>query len=169
MTAGRRSRVRPARIRDIPAVVGMWHQLMRFHYPFDEHFRERRNGARIWGDYVKRALRLRRKFLVLVAEVDGEPAGYCLATESTATAPPLKPYRRGVIMDMFIVSRYRRCGLGRRMFLEAKRWFTRMRVPRIEVLHVCANSGAVAFWRRMGFRPAHQRSFLRLARQGGRS
>ena len=89
----------------------------------------------------------------LVAEVDGELAGYLLA--SVAERPrAFRDRRYGHVSDLFVAEAQRQRGVGAALVEEACRWFASRRIRRVQLLADAKNVPGIAFWRRMGFETA---------------
>ena len=144
--------VRRAASGDVPAMVELWWEYMEFHRSRDPYYAITRDARGCWSRYVRGHLRSRNS-LVLVAEVSGRIAGFCLA-EVAHRPPVMKSARRyGAILDLAVTARDRRSGLGRRLFEECSGWFAARGLRRMELRVAGTNPVAGAFWKKMGFRP----------------
>lgn len=87
---------------------------------------------------------------VVLIEVDGEPAGYCLYTERVDAYFPQRPE---IYVRHFFVSRcYRRQGIGTAAFQSLMK--THFPPDARLVLDVLAtNPGGLGFWQSLGFKP----------------
>lgn len=66
---------------------------------------------------------------------------------------PVKPFEYGVIDNCYVVPELRRQGIGALLVNEAKTWFCRHNVRRIELGAAAQNAGALTFWKKAGFEP----------------
>ena len=83
----------------------------------------------------------------LVAEVDGEPVGFCLWYETFSTFTG----RAGVwIEDVFVEPAHRRLGIGRAFFQEVAKRAVAERHARVEWSVLDWNAPALAFYRGIG-------------------
>ncbi|MFC1953510.1 GNAT family N-acetyltransferase [Chloroflexota bacterium] len=135
----------------IPEIGDLWIEFMRFHADMDSVYQPPDDSIPIFiGEYLQPAMSDKNS-LVLVA-LDGEQIigySYSLITE------PHKLNNRekyGSIHDMFIVSPYRRSGIGMKMFNEIIKWFTFNNIKRIELDVMTQNQTASSFWEKLGFK-----------------
>ena len=87
-----------------------------------------------------------RGFRALVLDCDGTLAGY--ATLGRSLAPPAA--RRGEIHELYVRPEYQGCGLGRRLFGEARSALAANGLPRLTVWALSDNEIACRFYRAMG-------------------
>ena len=120
-----------ARQNDVPRICEIWKEFMDFHQKNDKHFSRRKNGHVKFGEFISGKIS-NRKALVLVAKIENEIAGYAIA--SIDNYPPVfieKQY--GAIYDLMVISEYRRKGIGKKLFVETKKWFKNKGIKRIEM------------------------------------
>jgi GNAT superfamily N-acetyltransferase len=152
--------VRSATRRDIPAMVGLWEELMEFHRARDPFFTRTDKGPDIFARFVEENIRSEAA-CVLVAVVDGKIVGYCqgmLDRHPPALAEP----DFGQVLDFGVTAEHRRTGIGAQMFQALCDWFRREGVRRIEVRHSTFNEIGARFWPKMGFTPYLQTLFKEL-------
>lgn len=87
-----------------------------------------------------------RGFRALVVDCDGTLAGY--ATLGRSRAPGGGP--SGEIYELYVRPEYQGCGLGRRLFAEARRTLAVNGLPRLTVWALSENEIACRFYRAMG-------------------
>jgi ribosomal protein S18 acetylase RimI-like enzyme len=149
--------VRAATRRDVPAIVGLWEELMDFHQARDPFFTRVHNGRRLFAKFVEENIR-NEAVCVWVATVEGKIAGYCQGMLEQHP-PVLAEPRYGQILDFMVAAEYRRAGIGEQLFKALCDWFRREGMRRIEVRHSTANESAARFWSKMGFQPYLQTLF----------
>ncbi|HLC15018.1 MAG TPA: GNAT family N-acetyltransferase [Thermodesulfovibrionia bacterium] len=66
---------------------------------------------------------------------------------------PLKPMKCGLIENCYIAPEFRRHGVGSRLVDEARKWFSKNDIHRIEISVAAQNPEALDFWKRCGFEP----------------
>ncbi len=154
--------IRPATRRDIPAIVGLWEELMDFHQALDPFFTRSVQGSNIFARFIEENIR-NDAACVLVAVVDGKIVGYCQGILDRHP-PALAESDFGQIFDFGVTADYRRAGIGEQMFQTLYGWFRREGIRRIEVRHSTFNEIASRFWPKMGFQPYLQTLFLELKR-----
>jgi ribosomal protein S18 acetylase RimI-like enzyme len=102
-----------------------------------------------------------RTSLVLVATMNGRAVGYLIA--SIIKYPPVfKEKKCGFIFDLMVHRDFRRIGVGSKLFSEARNWFIRKKINRIELSVAATNPLATAFWEKMGFKTYMERKYMRL-------
>jgi diamine N-acetyltransferase len=88
-----------------------------------------------------------RRIRGLVAEVDGEPVGFCLYYETFSTFTG----RAGIwIEDVFVEPEHRRLGIGSAFFQEVAKRAVAEGHARVEWSVLDWNEPAIAFYRRIG-------------------
>lgn len=133
----------------VPAVVGLWHEMMTFHVGLNP-FYTLGSDARERAEECLRANMASPDSLVLVA-LDGKTvAAFCLCF--IAAHPPVFPVREyGLISDFAVTERYRRRGIGTMLVGRVREWFSARGIGRIE-LHVSTfNTVGRPFWEKQGF------------------
>ena len=86
---------------------------------------------------------------VLLAEVDGEIIGY-VQGEVTRRSDHM-PRTVGQVSLMYVVERFRRRGVGRRLMKELCEFFDSNKVEDLTVRYIIGNKEAEGFWRKLGF------------------
>jgi ribosomal protein S18 acetylase RimI-like enzyme len=152
--------IRKASPEDLGSIAELWKELMDFHGERDGHFWRSADGHEGYKEFLAGHLSSDRS-CVLVAERGGAIVGYCLAT--LAKYPPVfKKRDYGTVFDLAVTERYRRSGVGQRLYEGAQSWFAGQEVHRIEVRVAVTNEVSTAFWRKMGFKPYIQTVFKRI-------
>ena len=152
-------KIRKARQRDVEQVVQLWKEFMDFHRRYDPHFSRSRNGHLKFKDFVSKKISARNA-LVLVAQVNRRIVGYIIASID-AYVPVFIEKRYGAIYDLMVDSGFRRRGIGRRLVCEAREWFRKRGIKRMELSVAASNRLAVRFWSRVGFKTYMERRYLR--------
>ncbi|MGQ9583061.1 MAG: GNAT family N-acetyltransferase [Thermoplasmatota archaeon] len=151
--------VRRAVQEDVPSIAVMWRAFMR------EQRRIARAGSRgarsggvlapgaeaAFTRFVSSLVDSRRG-LVLVAEVDGRPAGYCVAA-IRRNIPVFRLRNYGLITDLYVDRRHRGRGLSSLMRTEVLRWLRRRGVAQLRLNVLIGNARAIAVYRRWGMVP----------------
>ncbi len=149
--------IRKARGDDLNVIGNLWQEFMDFHKSRDSHFARSTDGHERFKEFISGHMTSNTS-CVLVAERDGEPVGYCLAT--LAKYPPVFENRDyGTVFDLAVTERYRRNGIGERLYHAVQTWFADHGVHRIEVRVVVSNETSTAFWKKMGFKPHVETAF----------
>lgn len=141
--------VRPAELRDVPALVELWGELARLHERLDGSFALSRSWRRAYEDYLLHMLR-RPDVRVVVAQVNGRLVG--LAVGRVTWLPAFfRQRRRGYIQDVYTQQGYRGRGIGRSMLAHLESWLRRQGVRRAELTVAVGNPQAESFWERAGY------------------
>ncbi len=143
--------IRKATTKDLETIGLLWQEFMDFHKERDPAFTRSADGHEHFKEFLSGHLE-KESSLVLVAEQDGDVVGYCLAM--LAKFPPVFENRDyGTIYDLAVTQRWRKAGIGEKMYKAAEKWFSEKGIHRIELRVVVSNEIAKAFWRKMGFKP----------------
>ncbi len=142
--------IRPAEVRDVPALVELWGELATLHERLDGGFALSRTWRRAYEEYLVHLLG-REDVLVVVAESQGQLVG--LAVGRITLLPAFfRQRRRGYIQDVYTREGYRGQGIGRAMLARIEAWLRRQGVRRVELTVAAGNPQAEAFWERAGYR-----------------
>ena len=153
-------RIRDARSFDREAIGTLWRELMAYHLTLDPRFVTAPDGERRYVRHAQDMMRS-RDARVLIAELGerGPVVGYLLAELQQRPQIAL-PGTYGFVSDMYVAEAWRRHGVGRALFSEARRWFLARKATAIELYVAERNPESAAFWEAMGFA-----SFLKLLHQ----
>ena len=150
--------VRRAVEEDLDTMVEMWKELMDFHKALDGLFTRSEEGTENFRAFLKGHMNS-EKACCVVAEAEGEIAGYCLA--AVELYPPVLVRKECVeVFDMVVAEPYRRRGVGATLFKEIRRWSGEQGIDRIEVRVAVTNRLSTAFWRKMGLAPYLEVMFI---------
>jgi ribosomal protein S18 acetylase RimI-like enzyme len=153
--------VRSARLQDLPAVGDLWEELMDYHLRLDTRYERGRGSRDAFLRYLKTTTLKSPDHVLLVAEADGEIAGF-LAARVEYGGPIFARPDFGYVTDTCVSPVYRRLGIARELFEEARLWFQARNLPSIRVSVSTENEAAMAFWREVGFRPFMERLWFDL-------
>ena len=144
--------IRLATASDIPAIMGLWQDLMTFHLPFNSFFELRSDAAEKFRTFLSSNIQNTEKAHVFVAVGKNQVIGYMMGVIHP-TAPVFKIDQVGEIMDAFVATECRRQNLGERLFDALKTWFQIQKVDRVDVSIAAGNTFSSQFWAKMGFKP----------------
>jgi ribosomal protein S18 acetylase RimI-like enzyme len=130
----------------------LWQELMEFHAPYDMRFGRMKPDARdIWLQHLDDCM-ADDEHIILVADVGGDLVG--LAMARPGEDPPVFDMPRHVFVTVFAVTaRWRRRGLGRRLFDAVAEHSRQCGFDDIRLAVAADNSVSNAFWRHLGFQP----------------
>jgi len=145
--------IRPAEPRDLTALGRLGAALMRTHYTFDpQRFLSLDDGAEAgYANFLGSQLN-EPAAVVLVAEVDGDVAGYVYAGVEPLSWKELRD-EAGFIHDLLVSEEARSHGAGQQLLDAAITWLRDRGMPRVVLWTAAPNTGAQRLFERRGFRP----------------
>jgi len=151
--------IRPARIGDLAAIIGLWRELQNINAAFDPRLKLNSEAADWFVNYLEEQLD-NTSAAVVVAEKDERVVGYTFG--QVMRRPTLLSGDCGYIADICVQSDARGQGIGRSLHGWLKAWFVAQGITAVELQVVRANPASQAFWRKMGYN-----DFLRTLRSEG--
>ena len=151
--------IRPARIGDLAAIIGLWRELQNINAAFDPRLKLNSEAADWFVNYLEEQLD-NTSAAVVVAEKDERVVGYTFG--QVMRRPTLLSGDCGYIADICVQSEARGQGIGRSLHGWLRAWFVAQGIKAVEVQVVRANPASQAFWRKMGYN-----DFLRTLRSEG--
>lgn len=140
--------VRPARLKDAPALATAYEEAWRSAYQgLIPHLSLERMIARRGLRWWESALRRRTPLLVL--DFDGAAAGYATYGRCRLGRAPFQ----GEIFELYLHPIYQGFGLGEKLFDGARLKLSELRLRGLLVWALADNAGACAFYRRLGGKP----------------
>lgn len=145
--------IRPAEPRDLPALGRLGAALIRTHYAFDpQRFLSPEDGAEEGYSGFLGSQLAQPAAVVLVAEIDGEVAGYVYAGVEPLSWKELRD-EAGFIHDLLVSEAARSHGAGQQLLDAAIAWLRARGMPRVMLWSAAPNAGAQRLFARRGFRP----------------
>jgi len=151
--------LRPARLSDLPAIIGLWRELQDINAAFDSRLTLNADAADWFFNYLEEQLD-NTSAAVVVAEQEERVVGYTFG--QVMRRPTLLSGDCGYIADICVQSEARGQGIGRSLHGWLRAWFVAQGIKAVEVQVVRANPASQAFWRKMGYN-----DFLRTLRSEG--
>ena len=142
--------IRTATVEDIPVVVDLWRELIDLHRDYDPYFTRSAEGHTYYAENLDKYITKVPNATVIVAELDGQLVGYCLAA-FTRVQPVFEIYEYGEIIDFAVTTRLRRMGIGQRMFEQVRAWLAEHGIAHVELRVSVFNPMSTSFWTKMGF------------------
>jgi GNAT superfamily N-acetyltransferase len=149
--------IRKANIKDIDILVKMWKEFMKLH---DEAMIAKNPKIKPYVKLRKDAPELFRKFssqqiksekgLVLIAEVNGKPAGYVLSLIKS-NIPVYELSELGYISDMYVKKEYQGLGLSSKLKDETVKWFKEKKIKHMSLRVYYDNDHARQVYEKWGF------------------
>jgi len=138
---------RPGRHGDEEAICRLWQQLFDFHAELDPIFTPSKDGREHYWQWVKYHLN-DSDSIVMVSEVDGFVAAYCLA--QVKSLPPILQFKRiGIISDMAVDQKIRNRRIGRELYQRVEKELKKRQVSRIELKTSTLNPLSNYFWEKV--------------------
>ncbi len=142
--------VRPARRRDLEAIVELNHSLFQedsgSRDPYTNADWPRQEGADYFSQHITE-----NDSLVLMAESEEEPIGYLVGYLRRSYS--VRPVRLAELESMFVARNARSCGIGQQLVEAFLLWSHEREAQRVSVTAFASNEGAIRFYKRCGFEP----------------
>ncbi|MCI0496715.1 MAG: GNAT family N-acetyltransferase [Thermoplasmata archaeon] len=138
----------------VPAILGLWAQLIDHHAALDPFYARLRDDATVNFESFVRELIAGEYTRVLVAIEDGAAGGRVVGYNlgRIVEYPPIFEERVcGEILDMHVAPEHRRRGVATMLLERMMEWFRGMGMSRAEVNVHPLNTDGQAFWRGRGF------------------
>ena len=145
---------------DVEKIKSLWCEFIDFHERYDGYYKRLENGAGAFGQFVKKQISDRNAF-VLIAKLDKETCGYLIARLENRV-PVFVETRYGMIYDIAVSEKYRRKGIGEKLYGSSIDWFQKKKVKRIELNVTTSNPISMKFWTKMGLKPYCERRFINI-------
>ena len=153
--------VRKAHLNDASIIVEFWKEFMNEHdeivlkenpkiIPYlRKYLRRKENAADMFKEFIEENIRS-RDALVLIAEVEEEPVGYCLA-KIQSTIPILIVDKIGSIYDLFVRKEFRGMGLSSQLMNETIKWLEKKSIKHVTLNVSVDNKQARKVYQKWGF------------------
>lgn len=150
-------KIRKARLKDIPAIVNLWKELMKEHDrivlkenpKLKPHIAKKKDALNIQRKYIQKNIRSKNG-MVYVAEVEGKPIGYCLVFIEK-NIPIFKPEKIGIMGSFFVKKEFRRMKIASKFRNEAIKWFKKKGIKCISLRVYRGNKYAYSVYNKWGF------------------
>jgi ribosomal protein S18 acetylase RimI-like enzyme len=130
-------------------LTDIWVRFMAVHSHYDAYFQLRAEAAEKYQWFLKRMIESDDSVILII--IDGNKiAGrvFCQISDH----PPIYKYDQyGWIIEIEVLDEYRGRGWGKLLMAKAHEWFKAKGIHRIELEVAHKNSGAIAFWQKLGF------------------
>jgi len=153
--------IRKARVKDIPAAVELWKELMDLHEALDPVFTRSRGGHKAFAEYLRKEYIGGDRRRAWVAQGGHEIIGLCMGAIKDKP-PALRLKQHGQIEALVVTKKWRGKGVGEKLLRHALRWLCEKGMSRVEVCHSTVNDLTGQFYLRMGFSPYLKTLFLEL-------
>ena len=152
--------IKKASHKNADSIKNLWCEFMDFHERYDTVYKRAGKGADLFGQFVDKQIS-DRNALVLVAQINKEICGYLLAR--IEYRPPVFAERKhGVIYDVAVSGKFRRKGIGEKLYNESLEWFRKRKVTRVELTVATSNPVSMRFWTKLGLKTYSERRYLNI-------
>lgn len=132
---------------DVDAVVDQWVALARDQREHGSHLEPESNRATVREAVLQHIVADE----LLVAREDGELAGFVMFT--TESGQYEQDVQRGIVQNLYVVSEYRRQGIGTALLTAAEEHLAECDVGSVALNVLAQNDDARRFYRRHGYEP----------------
>ena len=144
--------IRRATADDIPAVVGLWQELIQYHAELDTYYSWTEPDSSDWCASLVAGHIASDTSTVWIAESNREVIGVCLA-QIIERPPVFQESQCGEIPVIAVTTRHRRNGVGRALVQISIEWFKDLGVNRVELRVLIQNEPTRRFFTSLGFSP----------------
>ncbi|MCH7662811.1 MAG: GNAT family N-acetyltransferase [Chloroflexi bacterium] len=142
---------------DFPEVTALYSKLHAYFREIGLHLPTPDNVGAVWLDSFRRTLG--RYSYLHVAELDGELVSFILAR--IKQVPPFwGGVTVGILSDMWVRSKVRRSGVGKKLSHIALKWLRGQDVHSVEIQVLLKNDASWTLYEKMGFQPEVRQSRL---------
>ena len=147
--------IKKAKIKDVPNLVQLAVELLKYHESFDSYFAPAKDAKDVYAKFFKRCIYSTTRQL-LVAEHDGEIAGYALA-EISSRPQVFKIRNIGTINDMFVAEKFRKTGVAKQLLAKLLDWVKskKSKYPKLDYIELSVpskNEIGQKVWAKYGFK-----------------
>lgn len=142
--------IRKAKLTDVDEITELNIELMQYHKKYDSYYIIVKNARALVKKHTKLKIKSRNA-LVLVAEVDGKIIGY-LKAEIKKHNPIYTNNVIGNLGDEFVITKYRRYGIGKELTKEFLKWLKLKKVKEVIVTVDSRNKISINAWKKFGFK-----------------
>ena len=150
-----------AKQKDVPLIVKMWKEFQTYHCDsllkrdpgLKPHLEKKCDAEQVFWNYIQGKLESRDAG-VLLAYVEGKPAGYCIHLVEN-TLPIFKMQQIGYIGDLYVREPFRGKGVSTMLRDNAFIWFRRKGLSHVSIKIYPGNARARAIYEKWGFAVYH--------------
>jgi len=153
-------KIKKASHKDVEKIKSLWCEFIDFHERYDSYYKRSENGAKAFGQFVDKQIS-NRNALVLIAQVDKETCAYLIARLENRPSVFVET-RYGMIYDIAVSEKYRRNGIGEKLYHATIDWFQKRKVERIELNVATSNPVSMKFWTKIGLKTYYERRFINI-------
>ncbi len=151
---------RPATIKDLDTLVSLQEKLARSHEDIDKFYSLQVNFQKQVKKFFTEHLASKNSMFYL-AQSGGKIVGYIFCTYKEGI-PIFKYKKQAAVTDMFVEPEFRRRGVAKRLFLEAKRFGKRVSADFVVLDVDVSNTAAIGLYTKNGLKPLMTRMIMRV-------
>ncbi|MFW9901746.1 MAG: GNAT family N-acetyltransferase [Candidatus Thorarchaeota archaeon] len=138
----------------------LWKELVDHHSKINSFFTRRKDGHVNFKTFITDLIKSKDAKIFIALE-DNQIIGYTIA--KIDLYPPIYLLEKyGSIYDMFVTLKYRRKGIGKRLWQEALKWFKQLGLERVELSIVPNNPESSFFWKKQGFQDYMHKLYIKI-------
>ena len=149
--------IRKAKLTDINAIVNLWEEFMKDHdkiilkiNPKVKIYIDRKSSAKLcFKKFAVKQIKSKNG-LLLIAEVDKKPAGYCLSLIKT-DIPIYKINKLGYISDLFVKKQFRGMNISSKFKDLSFEWFKKRKIKQASIVVYYWNKQSLGIYKKWGF------------------
>ena len=147
---------------DFEKIKVLWDKLWTFNEKKEPSYQRNSQAEKKFTSLFNSIISDNESSCIFVADNEKSIIGYIMASIWQKPAG-FKLHQFGSIIDTFVREKYRRQGIGSELLKRVKKWFMdNTTIRRLEVNMVVNNEVSMNFWRKNGFIPFSQNSYLNL-------
>lgn len=147
--------LRRAKDAHLPAIAGLWMEMMEEHQAFEPRIRLSDTAFHAYQSYLMVHSR-DEKSLLEIARSEKEVVGFC-CSYICQNLPMFEPEQFGYISDLYVKPAYRHQGLGKRLLESAREFFRAWQLEFVQLQVYHHNAQGRVFWEKNGFQPVFHR------------
>lgn len=138
----------------------LWKELVDHHSKINSFFTRRKDGHVNFKTFITDLIKSKDAKIFIALE-DNQIIGYTIA--KIDLYPPIYLLEKyGSIYDMFVTLKYRRKGIGKKLWQEALKWFKQLGLERVELSIVPNNPESSFFWKKQGFQDYMHKLYIKI-------
>jgi ribosomal protein S18 acetylase RimI-like enzyme len=153
-------KIRKATHKDVEKISSLWCEFIDLHERYDNYYKRAKNGTKVFNEFINKQISDRNS-LVLVGITNKIICAYLSAKIDNRPAV-FSETKYGFISDIAVAEKYRRQGIGEKLYYEAIEWFRKRKIIRIELTVATSNPISMKFWSKLGFKPYSERRFIEI-------
>jgi len=145
---------------NIHEIAELWKELIDYHSNIDSFFTRREDGHIQFKSFITGLINS-MEAKVFIAIEDEKILGYIIA-KIDEYPPVYLLEKHGAIYDLLVTSKHRKKGIGKKLWLEALKWFKDLGLERIELNIAPNNPESSSFWKKQGFQAYMHKLFIKI-------